>query len=315
MIYAAGFSGGKDSFAAIVEARRRGLLTDNDIVYVCDTGNEDPLTYAFIELASRKIHPIQIISGDMLFADLVRKKGFFPSRRRQFCTDYLKIQVSTRYLLKLQEEHGEVVRIDGVRREEGRADNKRGNISEIDIDDFTGLTVRHVIHDWTLPQVWEAHRGALKIDDVISLVMRDPWLSDEHKEEIALRMERVGVPCNPLYYLGVSRVGCFPCVNAGRREMRALSRFRPEKVREIHALESSVDSRAGYASMFHRNTVPERFRTQPIVTKGGEPMMVASILDVERWANGAAYRPDQLEFYLPDDIPQALVCDRRGHCE
>lgn len=306
---ALGFSGGKDSTAAMIEARRQGEL---DIVYMCDTGNEDPLTYAYADLVSRKIHPIKTIRGDMLFYDLVKYKRFFPSRRRQYCTDYLKIQVSTRYLLSLGDD---VIRIDGVRQEEGRHDNDRANIEEFGIDDFTGLEVHHIIHDWTLDQVWQAHRDALKIEDVIDLVINDTRLSCANKAELIAKIERIGIPCNPLYYMNARRVGCFPCVNAGRAEIRAILQFRPEKIDEIAEAEESIVNNVGYASMFHRNTVPERFRSQPIITKAGERMMLATIHDVARWARGKAYKPDQLEMHLPADIPQVMVCDRRGHCE
>lgn len=51
-----------------------------------------------------------------------------------------------------------------------------------------------------------------------------------------------GLPPNPLYLHGMSRVGCFPCINAGKAELKEIGRRFPEAVEKIMAWEKIVSS-------------------------------------------------------------------------
>lgn len=61
-----------------------------------------------------------------------------------------------------------------------------------------------------------------------------------------------GVEPNPLYKCGMSRVGCMPCINAGKDEVREIAARFPEHIDKIAEWEKKVIacSKRGAASFF-----------------------------------------------------------------
>lgn len=60
------------------------------------------------------------------------------------------------------------------------------------------------------------------------------------EEDVWRIIRRHGVEPHPLYALGASRVGCWPCVFAGRADLRLLHRLDPLRVEYIADLERRV---------------------------------------------------------------------------
>jgi 3'-phosphoadenosine 5'-phosphosulfate sulfotransferase (PAPS reductase)/FAD synthetase len=256
-----------------------GISPDRFDVTFCNTHNEDPATLAHLELISKRVHPIKTLEPALGFFDLAAKKGLFPSRRKQFCTEHLKIIPTAAHIGELLKTHAKVVAVSGVRADESE---ERKDLSE-----------------------WD-YSGRL-----LTLQWR-PLIRWTQADVIALH-EKYGVPMNPLYAMGARRVGCFPCVNCVKKEIRMVALSRPEKIDEIERQEIRVgaNNACGVASFFHRNVIPLRFRTVPMVAKTGERMMVASIRDCVRWAMTGKRAKGRYD----DEPEEKESACRSGFCE
>lgn len=201
----ASVSGGKDSAAMSLWLKERGI--EHDRVFA-DTGWEHPKTYDYLRGdLTVAIGPIVEVRGPRGMADLIRWKGMFPSRKYRFCTSELKVKPLDAYMDGLG---CEVVNAIGIRASESAA---RANLPEWE-----------VVSDRDA-EIW---RPMLKMSeaDVIEI----------HK--------RHGLRPNPLYLEGAERVGCFPCINARKREIRVVAETLPEKIDEIRRLEAEVGAAA-----------------------------------------------------------------------
>lgn len=164
-----------------------------------NTGWEHPATLEHVrgEL-TRVLGPIDEVAGPLGMADLVRKKGMFPSRLRRFCTTELKVKPIAKYLAELGEE---IVNAVGIRAQESAA---RANFPEWEWWDACDAEVWRPILRWSEADVLEIHR-------------------------------RHGVSLNPLYLAGSERVGCWPCIHARKEEIRRLAEVDPGRIDEIRA--------------------------------------------------------------------------------
>lgn len=139
------------------------------------------------------------------YLDLCVIKGRFPSRKAQFCTQYLKSEPATEYALELIDQYGSVVSWQGVRAEESP---NRAKLPERE-DKGGGYSVYRPIHKWTAAQVFAMH-------------------------------DKYGIKPNPLYKQGMGRVGCMPCVNANKDEILEISKRFPEQIERINEWENAV---------------------------------------------------------------------------
>lgn len=162
--------------------------------------------------ALANLHP----SGNP-FLDLCMWKGRFPSRKAQFCTEHLKRNMAVEYQLGLVEAGHTVVSWQGVRRDESL--NRRDAKSFEKLDDH--LYVYRPIVDWTADDTF-AYAASQNVDP------------------------------NPLYKCGMGRVGCMPCINASKDEVREIALRFPEHIDKIADWERKVIacSKRGAASFF-----------------------------------------------------------------
>lgn len=204
MIHVLCFSGGKDSTALWLWARRIGIEPRR--VLFADTGWEHPLTIQYVEDMERLLgEPITRVHGPETFEERVRRLRGFPTSGRRWCTDELKLQPTRRELDRIRDETGEDVTVLlGVRAEESRA---RAKMPEKEWSDFYDCEVWRPLINWKLADVIAEHHTAL-------------------------------VPLNPLYHLGAERVGCWPCINAGKTEIELVSRLDPERIDRIRDMET-----------------------------------------------------------------------------
>lgn len=160
------------------------------------------------------------------FLDLCLWKGRFPSRKAQFCTQELKTALLVEYQQALVEQGHRVVSWQGVRRDE--SENRR------DAKQFERLQPRtyawRPLVDWSAPMVFAS-------------------------------LAAHGVVPNDLYRCGMTRVGCMPCINVRKGELREIAARWPGEVDRIAEWERLVGdaSKRGYSTfMTDANPAPDR---------------------------------------------------------
>lgn len=271
----ASVSGGKDSSAMSLYLRELGI--EHDRVHLL-TGWDSPITLEYIrgEL-TRAIGPIVELRGDLLMADLIRKKGIFPSRVTRFCTQELKVRPMQRYIAQLVDAGEDVVNAVGIRRAESLA---RSRMSEWEWSSGFDCETWRPLVEWTEQDVIDIHT-------------------------------RHGVRPNPLYLRGAERVGCWPCIFARKSEIRQIADMDPARIDEIRALEAELG-----AAMTERAAARgEAVRQLPTFFQGaGRHEGGASIDSVVAWSRtmrGGVHEDKQEELFAAADEG----CMRWGLCE
>jgi 3'-phosphoadenosine 5'-phosphosulfate sulfotransferase (PAPS reductase)/FAD synthetase len=177
--------------------------------------------YPWTQEAARRALELLHPTGNP-FLDLCLVRGGFPSRKRQFCTEYLKTRPLTAHALDLIDAGHLVESWQGVRANESASRRWlpsyewRGG----------GYSVFRPILRWTVDDVFEAHRVA-------------------------------GIEPNPLYSQGMTRVGCMPCINAGKADLREIALRFPaevERIAEWERLVNDVCRPRSPVSFFHMGT-------------------------------------------------------------
>lgn len=246
-------SGGKDSTAVYL------LAVEKQVPFraiFADTGNEHDATYEYVErlheltggpkvewvkadftdrLAKHRQYILEKWPGEGIapeivttaaaintptgnqFLDLCILKGRFPSRMAQFCTMELKELPIVEHVVFPALRNGQVLQWLGIRAEESarRAKQPRWNHHD------SGSYVWRPIFRWTIEDVWAIHR-------------------------------KHGLFRNPLYDLGANRVGCMPCINSRKDEIRQISERWPEHIERIARWERilAVVSKRGGSTFF-----------------------------------------------------------------
>jgi 3'-phosphoadenosine 5'-phosphosulfate sulfotransferase (PAPS reductase)/FAD synthetase len=230
-----GFSGGIDSQACALLVRQRYPAEDVILLNNDAGGNENPVNEEFIEKYSRTVHPVTRVTSlvrdfrewerdrdgrltqrprdtfapddPLTFDRLAHIMGRFPSSRAQFCTIFLKVAPQRRWLRENLTDQGiDFVRYVGVRRDESK---KRKDTPDSWWDDANDCEVRAPIADWT-------------------------------KEQCFAFVQAAGEEFNPMYRMGFSRVGCSPCVNSTKEDIREWSARFPEMVEKVRQWEAET---------------------------------------------------------------------------
>lgn len=329
-----GMSGGKDSTALALWVRFHSGWPLHRVTFgFMDTENEDALTYAYLAYVSSVLAPAQIVAyhPGVGFYDLCRRKHRFPGAKSRFCTEELKIKPKHRLFATWLEDGYNPLNVTGVRTAEAHNSNDRGSAQYFDTELFSlskserlhlfgderkknyMLPICRPIVDWTIDQVWDMHHQHLSVAAGLQLIQDDPDLA--HKDELLAAYAEMNTPCNPLYAMGASRVGCFPCINSRKAEIRAMAYYRPNRIDYIRQMEYWVGTNrqgADIASFFPIDMAPMTFRSKRIVTNAGEVMHVSTIDDIVRWSKTAWGGKEP----LPDESPdQPSACRIGADCE
>lgn len=232
IIHVVSVSGGKDSAATLLLAierfgahRVRGIF--------CDTGNEHEAVYEYLDYLERATGvAIARLKADFTgeiarkrmyiardkrtrrgpdgrrvrwsnkakrralavlqptgnpFLDLCLWKGRFPSRKAQFCTEELKRNMAVDYQLGLMAAGDTVVSWQGVRRDESHARKNAKKFERVG----GGLYIFRPLVQWSAGDVF-AYCASKNIEP------------------------------NRLYKQGMGRVGCMPCINANKAELKQI---------------------------------------------------------------------------------------------
>ena len=263
-------SGGKDSSAMCLNLMEQGYSSSDYVRIYCDTGWEDQGTYEYLDYLEKTVGPItrlkaevevpegkqamvQAVETMMGFSSpMVRyiyKYGHFPSSKGQWCTRILKLKPTKKYLDSI--ETAEPVVLVGIRKEESK---RRAQMTSWEYSGFYECDVHRPILDWTEKDVIDIH-------------------------------QRFHLLPNNLYLKGWNRVGCYPCVNARKKELVLLSDTR---VKIIAQIEKDLG-----ATFFHIRNITD-----------------SSISSVMSWAKTS--RGGQ-QFELFNQIPH--TCDKWGLCD
>lgn len=244
-------SGGKDSTALLLLAMEK--KADNLQAVFADTGHEHPLTYEYVDYLNNEVFPIRKVRADFTeaiarkrarlqviadggidarnesskhkwtkerakealeflhptnvpFLDMVLARGFFPSTRRRFCSEELKRNPMIEQVqMPLLEEGHEVYSWQGVRADESPS---RATLPELEVVGG-GLFNYRPILKWTVEDVFAMH-------------------------------DKYQVKPNPLYKMGMGRVGCMPCIHAKKDELLEISKRFPEEIKRVAEWERLV---------------------------------------------------------------------------
>ncbi len=238
VIHLISMSGGKDSLATRLVAIEKGI---EHIAVFADTGNEHQITYDYLDYLREVTGPIETVKADFTrlfkvkqltiatkwvkdgvpaetrkraikmlekptgnpFLDLCLYKTRFPSTRAAFCSQSLKQEPINDYISTL--EYDRLWSWQGVRADESRNRRFLPQIEKL-ADDF--LIVRPIL-EWNYKQVFNIAK-------------------------------RHGIKPNPLYKMGFSRVGCFPCINERKEEVRLIAENFPEEINRVREWERMV---------------------------------------------------------------------------
>lgn len=254
-----------------------------------DTGHEHPITYEYVEYLSEVLKQYCGVGIDWIHADFTQRiinkqryvyenwahngvppehieqaiktlvptgnpfldlclwKGRFPSTKARFCTQELKHVPLSEYTDSFP---GTTVSWQGVRADESHA-RKDLPMYDVEMGSWepkpTGkLIYRPIIH-WTAADCFTQHK-------------------------------RFGVKHNPLYEMGMGRVGCMPCIHARKGELRNIALRFPEeidRVREWEALVCKVSKRGTSTLMTMGVNHPDAVPGEPYNVTHGIDRMVS----------------------------------------
>lgn len=208
-------SGGKDSTATLLLAIGK-VGVDNVVAVYNDTGWDHPITYEYLDYLrdTLKIDIHSTVGPNRRdgtetpdLVSLIRQQGKFPFGRGRFCTMYLK-QYALRdwYKNNLFDGETQYEFWFGMRQQEStqRAKKYEG-ITKDDIFDMDDL----------FPSRYNKKlRATIKV--------RLPVV-EWAEEDVFQYLEDSNIKRNPLYYEGTNdRVGCYPCMLAGKKAQEAM---------------------------------------------------------------------------------------------
>lgn len=338
-----GFSGGKDStlvvqavfeaLLAVAPSRRKRAIH----IVSNDTQVESPLVMAHlrtsqeaigdaakklslpIDIATTKPHP------DKTFWVLLIGKGYpSPNQTMRWCTDRLKIQPTSQYILDNVSRHGAAIVVLGVRLDESESRRNRINKFRNHLDsnlaphqELPGALIYRPIVELTTDNVWE-----------ILGKFYPPW-GGTHEGLIQLYRNAEGGECPvvlskeeaPGCGTASSRFGCWTCtvvekdrslqgfVDSGKHEYRSLIAFR-DWLKDIRNKQEyrSVERRNGRITFdLSGKHIPGPFTIQArkmildrllaVQKEYGEELISPAEIDlIERiWANELGQRMDMGE--------------------
>jgi 3'-phosphoadenosine 5'-phosphosulfate sulfotransferase (PAPS reductase)/FAD synthetase len=191
------------------------------------------------------------------FLDLCLWKGLFPSPRGKFCTEELKIMPIWHQVQRPILEAGRtLISWQGVRAEESLARRDLPRWQRVNPAPYKALKA-----DRDLGEAGRAYAYRPLID----------WKVDD----VWAMHARHGIARNRLYDNGASRVGCFPCIHAGKEEIRMIADRFPEFIDRLAEWERMVTdasargAKDGFAATFFPASSDPLYREgDPITVEG-----------------------------------------------
>ncbi|ENV64232.1 hypothetical protein F949_01621 [Acinetobacter junii NIPH 182] len=234
-------SGGKDSTATLLLAMAWGV--ENLQAVFADTGHEHPATYEYVEYLECTLGiQIQKVKADFgfeiqnkreyvstkwrekgvpettienalsvlkptgnPFLDLCLWKSRFPSTKARYCTSELKVKPIQQLFYPILDDGHMILSWQGVRADESIERRYLPECNEV----VQGLYNYRPILKWSAKDVFQAHFD-------------------------------MGIKPNPLYKQGMGRVGCMPCINCNKDELKEIAKRFPEEIERVAEWERIV---------------------------------------------------------------------------
>ena len=214
------YSGGKDSTATCLHLFDMGYTKSDFRRVFMDTGWESEQTYQYIKEASSYLGEITTIKKNVdisnfpilaqqMIQDLEDMLGFespfvrltfynhcFPNHFQKWCTKELKMHVFKDFC---DDQSNDIINVIGVRRSESQ---RRSNVSEWEYNDNFDCYTWRPLYLWNEKDVIDIHN-------------------------------RYGIIPNNLYLKGHNRVGCYPCIYFGKKDLKYISSKRVQIIQKF----------------------------------------------------------------------------------
>lgn len=244
-------------------ARKRELVLTKWVA----EGTPDEIIQAALDV----LHPTGIP-----FLDLCIWKGRFPSRRAQFCTEWLKGEpIETQVFTPIRRQEA-VVSWQGERRDESDSRKNLPRFQRVKNEGLRDRLIFRPILHWTAENTFALHRY-------------------------------FGLEPNPLYKQGAGRVGCWPCINATKAELQAMfirAPWLPDALRRWEIAVSKASKR-GEATFFAAKTTPQGANLVDDQKRGLRlDEALPTIYDIAEWAktHRGGYQYSGLALMLDDGV-------------
>lgn len=245
------FSGGKDSLASLLWVRNN--MTKDFITVFCDTGWESEITYNHIQEVKEKLNLNLVTLKSKKydgFLDLAQKKKRFPSTRARFCTEELKSKPMIDYVL--DEIKDSVLIVQGIRKAESHARSKMNaqcTFFKYYFEPYGYHTKdkrngKPKYHTYRKKEIISYRKQFA--DDILRPVF------DWSGQQVINYILDNGMEPNPLYKMGMKRVGCFPCIMANNIDIKSMIKFAPERLKMVEEEEVLKHS-----SFFGPDSIPK----------------------------------------------------------
>lgn len=306
-------SGGKDSQAATIWLLNNGYKKFDTVF--CDTGWESDITYKHIDYIVKTLNlNFRVLRSKKYkgLIDLARRKTRFPSTMRRFCTSELKNIPMIDYIL--DEVQDDILVIQGIRGGESESRSKMSqqcNYFKYYFEPISTNTTRIERYTKQLNDPKSKADKKKLIEKInkanarLAIGKEDPKYHTYRRKEVLAYCKKYatdvlrpvfdksaqwvvdyiienGMEVNPLYKMGVTRVGCFPCINCNLMEIHQISMRFPERIDEIYSYENEIGS-----TFFPYDKVPDKYCKKP------------SIKDVVKYADAKYNTGDLFDDYAP----------------
>jgi 3'-phosphoadenosine 5'-phosphosulfate sulfotransferase (PAPS reductase)/FAD synthetase len=161
------------------------------------------------------------------FLDLCLWKGRFPSTRARFCTEELKVKPIIEQVFNPLLEA----------------------VDTQDIYSWQGVRADESLARAKLPEQEEADNGVINYRPILTWTAADVF--DFHRKH--------GLKWNPLYEQGMGRVGCMPCINCNKTELKEIALRFPDEIARVIEWERLVGiaGKRGASTFFGPGTAPD----------------------------------------------------------
>ena len=238
-----------------------GTITKKTYQHIEDIAKE--LGIGIIRLKSKKYNGM---------VDLAEKKKRFSSTKARFCTEELKVKPLIDYILDKVNDN--IIIIQGIRADESprrRLMKKQCTFFKFYFMPYgknkKGKAQYHTYRKKDVIKFTDKYA-----DDIIRPVFE--WTA---KEVIDFILKN-GLTPNPLYYEGFKRVGCFPCIQANKNDIKQICNRYPEKIEELAKIERELGH-----TFFPPDYIPERACSKKVICKDGSTKKVPTIKDVVKY--------------------------------
>lgn len=319
------YSGGKDSQASLIWAAKKYGVDMCEAVF-CDTKWENPVTYDhIIETCNQLGVKIVNITSEKYdgMIGLAKKKKRFPSTKARFCTEELKAIPAINYVLSHTEN---LIIVEGIRKNESFERSKMQAECTYFKYYYEPIRTNSMLVEMYLSKdfLTAAQRAKLiKAQERLKKGKEDPKYHTHRKADVfewskKFNADKIrpifnwtaieaidyirenGQQPNPLYFMGFTRVGCFPCIMSNHGSTRLIIENHPEQWDKLKAVEKEVGS-----SFFPPGYIPKQHTTGR--TKSGKRFATAQ--DVERYLKAKNATLDMFEEDTPGCMSAYNLCE------